>query len=218
MDFQAILALSLGIMVLAMKPGPGMLAVASRALDGGMPAVLAFVTGTNMVKILFFTIAFFGISVAEDHLLFFSVLVKALAAVYLIWMGGRGLMTAKIPPELAALETQKSGGKRDYSQLLRNFSAGFMLTLSNPFDILFFAGILPTIVNLKLLGLADFGIGVATIIVSDLIIAFSYAIPLAMSRNLFSPKILRRLNIGSNIAIIFVGLVIGMSALPMCFF
>ncbi len=220
MDIQAFFALAIGVMLLAVKPGPGMLAVASRALGQGMPSVIAFVTGTNLVKVLFFTIVVLGFTVVEDHLLFVSILVKSLAAVYLIWLGIKGLQASEVIDDFATLEAEVEGDQKPSEQsaegatLFENFSAGFMLTLSNPFDILFFAGILPTIVDVSDVGAAQYILAAVIIVVSDLIVAFSYAIPLALSRFLFSKKALASMNTWSSVAIIVVGLIVGFSAIP----
>jgi threonine/homoserine/homoserine lactone efflux protein len=218
MEIQAFFALAIGVAVLAAKPGPGMLAVASRALGQGMRPVLAFVTGTNLVKIIFFTIVVLGFTVVEDYLLFVSILVKALAAVYLIWLGIKGLQGTEVIEDFASLEHEiEEGGANEEQKeisLLENFTAGFMLTLSNPFDILFFAGILPTIVDVSEIGIAEYILSAVVIVVSDLIVAFSYAIPLSLSRFLFSKDMLLRLNNLSNVAIIIVGLIVGLSAIP----
>lgn len=213
MDFQAIATLAFGVMVLAVKPGPGMLAVASRALGQGMGAVGAFVTGTNLVKILFFGLVVAGFTVGGEKLLFASILIKALAAVYLIRIGVKGLQEGGPPAGWEDLDIERAEKPRK-ALLWENFSAGFVLTLSNPFDILFFAGILPTILDVTKVGFGDFLTGAAVIVAADLVVAFSYAVPLALSRRLLGAKMLEKMNLLSSIAIILVGLIVGWSAIP----
>lgn len=209
MDFQAFAALFLGVAVLAAKPGPGVMTVASKAVSEGIRPVLYFMAGTNLVKILFFSFAVFGFTVAEDKLLFFSILVKSLAAVYLIWMGVQGVRRFEpVIPGRAENPDEKNSG------FFENFNAGFIMTMSNPLDILFFAGILPTILDLSVIRYDDIGMAAVAIVSGDASVALAYAIPLAVTRHYFSEDILKKVNVVASFAIICVGLFIGYSALP----
>lgn len=206
MDFNALVTLFFAIALLAAKPGPGVMTVATKAMGEGIPSVLYFMVGTNLVKILFFTLVVFGFGVIPDKALIVSVVFKTITAAYLIWMGAQGLR--KLDPEAKANdEIVKKHG------FTENFAAGFMLTISNPFDILFFAGILPTIFPMGGIGVFDYILCCLAIILGDCIVALSYAIPIALTRKFFTHAIVRRLNIVSSVGIVLVGLYIGYSAL-----
>ncbi|MCI5060209.1 MAG: LysE family translocator [Alphaproteobacteria bacterium] len=207
MDFASITALFIGVALLAAKPGPGMLTVASKAISEGLHSVGFFMLGTNLIKILFFTIVVFGFHILPEDIMFFSILLKSLAAVYLIWLGIRGLkkFDLALPGDI---------NRRSKTGFWENFSAGFMLTISNPFDILFFAGILPTLFDLQTIGNFNLVIAAFVIILADLVVVAVYALPLAMTRHFFSENLLKKVNIIASIGIIVVGLIIGYSALP----
>ncbi len=207
MGLESIIALFLGVAVLAAKPGPGMVTVASKAIGEGIKPVLFFMVGTNLVKILFFGVAVLGVSFANGDMLFVSILVKSLAAVYLIYIGVQGLQKFDIEMPYGDKPSIQTG-------FLENFIAGFVMTLSNPFDILFFAGILPTILNVLQISFDDFLLGAFVIVAADSVVALSYAIPLSLSRKSFTESFLKKVNIVSSIMIILVGLYIGYSALP----
>lgn len=206
MDFSALLTLFCGIALLAAKPGPGMMTVATKAVGEGIPSVLYFMVGTNLVKIIFFTLVVFGFGVIPDKALIVSVVFKTITAAYLIWMGAQGLR--KLDPEAQA--NDEIARKHGFTE---NFAAGFMLTISNPFDILFFAGILPTIFPMGGIGVFDYILCCITIILADCLVALSYAVPIGLTRKFFTRGLVRRLNIVSSIGIVLVGLYIGYSAL-----
>ena len=73
---------------------------------------------------------------------------------------------------------------------------------------------LPTLFDLQTVGAPDIALAAFIIVFADAIVALSYAVPLSMTRNLFSEALLRKVNTGASIGIILVGLVIGYSALP----
>lgn len=206
MTFETIMALFIGVALLAAKPGPGVMTVAMKAIGEGVPAVLSFMVGTNLVKILFFCLVVFGYQTVEGEWVFISLLLKALAAVYLIWTGIKGFQKFETP--------EPNEGGLDKKGFLSNLAAGFMLTVSNPFDIIFFAGILPSLFDLSTLSAMDFVIAAGVIVAADSLVALSYALPLAFTRHLFKPGLLRKVNMFASVGIILVGLYIGYTALP----
>lgn len=208
MGAEGLIALFLGVMALAAKPGPGMVTVATKALSEGLLSVLSFMVGTNLVKILFFLVVVFGFHYLEQQILFLSILIKALAATYLIWTGIQGLQNFSIslPDNTKKIEAQG---------FLKNFTLGFVMTLSNPFDILFFAGVLPSIIGGVTIDSFDLILAsLFVIILADSIVALSYAVPLALSRRFFNYEIFRKLNLISSVVIIVIGLYIGYTAIP----
>lgn len=206
MDLNAFLTLFAGVALLAAKPGPGMMTVATKAMGEGLTQVLYFMVGTNLVKILFFTLVVFGYGVISDKALFVTILLKSFTALYLIWLGAQGLR--KPDPEAEANQAiAKKSGFRD------NFIAGFMLTISNPFDILFFAGILPTILDVNTITLTQYLVCAFVIVAADALVALSYAAPIALSRRFFVRPVVRKLNIVASIGLVLVGLYIGYTAM-----
>lgn len=207
MDFNAFLTLFCGVALLAAKPGPGMMTVATKAMGEGLTQVIYFMIGTNLVKIFFFTLVVFGYSLVAEKALFITILLKSFTALYLIWLGAQGLR--KPDPEAEA--NQAIVKKTGFSE---NFLAGLMLTISNPFDILFFAGILPTILDVNAtITLTQYITCAVVIVAADALVALSYAAPIALSRRFFIRPVVRKLNIVSSIGLVLVGLYIGYTAM-----
>lgn len=207
MTFESLMTLFFGIALLAAKPGPGMMTVAAKAMGEGIGSVIAFMVGTNLVKIIFFTLVVFGYRLLPDSALALAIVLKVATAAYLIWLGVQGLR--KLDPDARA--DQAIVAKHGFS---RNFMAGFMLTISNPFDILFFAGVLPAIFKPQTaITFMDYTLCAVTIVLADALVALSYAIPIALSRRFMPRGWMRNLNIVASGGLIVVGLIIGGSAL-----
>lgn len=206
MDFNALFTLFFAIALLAAKPGPGMMTVATKAMGEGLGSATAFISGTALAKIVFFTLVVLGYRLIEDTAALFSVVLKSLTAAYLIWLGVRGFLKAVPEAQPEAIVPRKAG-------MLENMTAGFMLTISNPFDILFFTGILPTILTIGSITPGQYIACAAVIVMAYATVALSYAVPISLSRRFISWSLLRKLNLVSSIGIVLVGLYIAYSAI-----
>ncbi len=205
MDLQAAITLALAIFGLAIKPGPGMMAMMSRTLAQGMPACLVFVTGVCMVSLFYLALVFTGLKFAEEDLLFVTILIKALTAVYLIHLGIKGLLNPDVSLSLTDQKEEK---------LFDNFTASIMLTLSNPLVIVFYGALLPSILHVESMGLSDMVIAAFIMMAVEVATAVAYCLPVAYSRNIVTPSRLRNVSIFSSVILICIGLYIGWSALP----
>lgn len=205
MDLQAAFTVFMAVLALAMKPGPGMMAIMSRTLSQGMKACFVFMAGFCIVCMVYLSLVLAGLKFAHDDLLFISILLKALAAVYLIYIGLKGLQNLDVDLTL-----------REHKQesLFETFTGAIMLTIANPLVILFYGGLMPTVVDIPTLTLADGIIIGAIICFVETSVAVAYCLPVALSRSAFSGKMMRNINFAASIIMILVGLVIGYSAMP----
>lgn len=206
MTTQAILTLALAVMALAIKPGPGMMMVMSRSISGGLTACLTFVLGICLVSLLFLGLVLFGYKFFDGvDLVFISIVVKAFAATYLIWLGVNGLRKAQEPFFIEDLKVESFG---------ENLSASIALTLSNPLAIVFYAGVLPTVLDVNSITTSSMFIVALVIVVVETVVAVGYSLPLIFCRHKMSKKFFRGLKYFSSIIIVLVGIYIGYSALP----
>lgn len=206
-DIQTLLILATMMAGFSIKPGPGMLAFASRAIsEHGMKSVFVFMLGNAPVKAFFLFLVIIGYHKLGDFQLFVMILIKSLAAVYIIWLGVKGLQ--KDMEKLASNITSKKE-----NSLVSDFVAGFLITLTNPFDIIIFASVLPTLLNLETISVTDFWAIYTALMLAYIAVVLSYTIPLSISRKFLSGTKLVWLNRVSNFAMILIGLIIGLSAL-----
>lgn len=204
MHGSLLLTFSIALAIAVALPGPGIFAVVSCAIGNGFRHALALTAGIVFGDVIFFTLAVLGMAALARSLgdLFF--IVKLAGAAYLIWLGFK-LWRAKAPSSVDTADANAMP-PRGYRE---DFVAGFLVTISNPKSIGFYAGLLPTFVDLERLTLINgLSMGVIVVLVVGLIPA-AYAYAAARSRRFFqSPRSMKVLNrtagtmmIGSGVAV-----------------
>lgn len=96
MSMDAIITLSIAVFALALKPGPGMMMVMSRTISGGMSACFTFMLGFLLITFIYLWIVLLGLHMVDLDVLCLSILIKSLAAVYLIHLGVKGIMYPEV--------------------------------------------------------------------------------------------------------------------------
>ena len=149
MSPETLLAFAAAMLVLALTPGPGFLAVVARAMSQGFGAGLAATAGLVIGDLLFLALAILGLSALAAVLGEVFLVVKFLGAAYLVWLGivlwRRGGAAAQRPPGTPSSKASHRG----------SLALGFLVTLGNPKVILFYGAFLPTFVDLAVLTLGD---------------------------------------------------------------
>ena len=209
MTIESALALSLAIILLTLKPGPGILAIISRGLSGGFLPAFVLTLGISTVHMLFYGFVVAGLSLLESHMTYISFLFKTLGAVYLIYIGIKGLNS------LNSGVWQSPQGENLKEELKDSFLSGLAITLANPLTILFYSAIIPTIFPQETLT-SQVIIGAAIVIlVTQLSFISIGIIGVTKIRNLLkNPNIVRNINLSVNIIFILLGLYLGLSLLP----
>lgn len=149
MTFEQILAFSVTMALWTALPGPGLAVVVSRALVSGRKAGFAVIAGLVLADVIFLGIAFVGLmAIAAAMGPMFQIL-KYAGAAYLIWRGYRLIVTPDSP---VAVEPEQAG------DIWRDVGLGLLATLSNPKAILFFGALLPTMIDVTVVAMADFAV------------------------------------------------------------
>jgi threonine/homoserine/homoserine lactone efflux protein len=135
-----VLAFSLVAFVIIVIPGPSVLFVISRAMCLGRRAALTTVLGNATGQYAQVIAVAVGIgAVVERSVLVFTA-VKVCGAIYLIILGLRAIRhRGAMARVLDAVTAPRTG--------IRIFGDGFVVGLSNPKSVIFFATILPQFVN-----------------------------------------------------------------------
>jgi threonine/homoserine/homoserine lactone efflux protein len=205
MTLESIITLSIAVLVLALKPGPGMMMVMSRTISGGMGACFAFMIGFLAVTLIYVGIVLAGFQAIDLDIVFISILIKTLAAVYLIQMGVKGIMY----PEVSYGVEDPQG-----HSFFDNLTASMILTASNPLVIVFYAGILPTLIDIDAMSFNDMVVIIIVVLGIEGIVPLIYCAPFAIFRKKISTNFLKGLRIFSSTILILIGLYIGAMALP----
>lgn len=200
-SLHELLLYALGMAGLWAVPGPVWVALTARALSGGFAAAWPLAIGVAIGDLVWPLTAILGLTWIESaYGDFLQVLRWVAAAIFLIM----GVLLIRKPA--AALNADS---RLTRPGMWAGFSVGVAAVIGNPKAILFYMGALPGFFTLERLTAPDVAV----------IIAISAAIPMAgnlglayfldRARQLLSsPESVHRLNVGSGILLIGVGLVI----------
>lgn len=179
-----------------------MLAIISRALNDGFLPAFAIALGIVTVQNLFFVITALGVSVTASSLAFVTDLMKAVGAVYLFYMGYKGLSN----PYKGLWTKGRASETRKQKQLLENYMAGLAITLSNPFVILFYIGIVPTILDNNTPDTLNIILGCLVISGVNLtLLSLEAILSTQLRTELQNSVMVKRINVFTSLAFIAIG-------------
>lgn len=134
------LALIGAMLILALIPGPGVMAVTAKSMKEGSRQGAFMVAGVLLADYLFIamSMSMAGLFALAEIMGSFFVILKYIAACYLIWLA----ITIWREPvaQIQQAKQVKTGGA---------FISGFLLTLANPKAILFYVGFFPTFLDMS---------------------------------------------------------------------
>jgi len=185
------------LLLWALIPGPAILMVVGRSLTSGFRSTLALIGGILLGDVFYMSLVFLGLAALGQVLGEFFVVVRVLAAIYLIYLG---ISLWRKDPKRPLASRAASG------DAFKSFLAGFGITLGNPKAILFHLGFLPTFFNLPTLSIVDMCL-VMGVFVTVLGTAFAgYAFSASRAAAFFnSPSRMRLLNRTSGTLLIGAG-------------
>ncbi len=178
-------------------PGPAILMVVGRSLSSGFWSTLTLIGGILLGDVFYMSLVFLGLAALGEILGEFFVIVRVLAAIYLIYLG---ISLWRRKPEMPSGPRSISGDR------VRSFLTGFGITLGNPKAILFHLGFLPSFFDLPALTVLE-AITIVTLFVTVLGTAFAiYAFLASRAAGFFrKPGRIRILNRVSGVMLIGAG-------------
>lgn len=201
MTVETILALALAALIFAATPGPAIMAGVARALSSGFGAAVALNVGIILGDIIFLLLAVYGLSAIAELVGGFFFVVRIAGGAYLVWLGWK--MWCRASTQVAV---QADAGEPD---VLRGVGGGFLIAISNPKAILFYAGFLPAFMDLSALSMADVGITTAVITTVIMTVNCTYAWSAARARQLLaSRRATRNMQKSAGLVMAGTGLVI----------
>lgn len=196
----------LGLYALAMVglwvvPGPAWVAFMARALSGGMAGAWPLAVGVALGDLIWPFCAILGLAWVLSLYGDLLGLMRWIAAAVFIVMG---ILLVRKPPVRPGADSRLTR-----PGIWAAFSVGLAAVIGNPKAILFYMGFLPGFFDLSRVTRWD----IAAILVVSAVIPMLGNLGLALfldraRRLLQSPESLRRLNVGSGVLLILVGLVI----------
>jgi threonine/homoserine/homoserine lactone efflux protein len=168
--------------------GPGVAAIIARSLAQGTRGSVAFIAGFLVGDLIWFIVAATGLAALAQTAQTAFLLVKYAGVAYLLYLAYRMWRTK---PQLG----------NDNAEVLssesrsRLFLGSLALTLGNPKTMVFFLALLPTVIQLERLDLADFVEIIAAMSIVLPLVLGGYTLLAARARRFFaSERAVRRIN------------------------
>ena len=185
MTLSTYLIFTITYFLAVITPGPGLAAIVARALGRGLHGMPFFVAGFICGDLTLFIVAAAGLAALAEAYAPILIVVRYGGAAYLIYLA-YGLWTA--PPSTEFESTNPSHSESPWALFLSTYS----LTISNPKAILFFAALLPALLNLAMLSFIDYIILTVTIAIMISTGLMIYASAASRARVLFTSETARR--------------------------
>lgn len=141
MNYSELLLYMLAVIVMIATPGPVMLLVASAGLVGGYKKALMTIVGTNLASLFLISVSILILKgfLEIDELWFNAVkLLGCLYIAYLSYQIIKEALSNRNDTTLTPTRTVKGGLKQ-----------GFLVAISNPKDIIFFAAFFPQFIHVS---------------------------------------------------------------------
>jgi len=187
MTLAGIITYSGALAIAAAIPGPGITALVARALGSGFRSSLFMSLGLILGDLSYLTAVVLGLAFVAQTFGTVFLIVKWLGVAYLCYLAW-AFWTSGISPE--TIEARKAKGG-----LASSFVAGLTVTLGNPKTMIFYLALVPTLVDLHALTIADYGALVLCTVIVLLIVLVPYLALAARARTLLkAPRALKLLN------------------------
>jgi homoserine/homoserine lactone efflux protein len=187
MDLAVWLTYLLATIILSVTPGPGVFSSISSGLHHGLRLGLWNAVGMQAAGVVYVAVVALGLGallLASESLF---TLVKWLGVAYLIYLG---VVTWRTPPR--AFEEDRDDPAMTAQEI---FTRGFLVNITNPKGIIFFAAVFPQFIDVTRPQLVQYLILGATTLVTDLAIMMAYtALAARVFRAMSEPAHLRWVN------------------------
>ncbi|WP_333824446.1 LysE family translocator [Pinisolibacter sp.] len=193
METTALLVFAGALFLNAGSPGPSIAVLVSQVLTRGAATVVPFVAAMWIGEAAWLAAAVAGLSVLAEQLHHVFLAVKWAGLAYLALLAWRMWHAPVEPDAIGATAPQGS--------TLARFASGMALTLGNPKIMVFYVALLPSLVDVKAIGLSEWAllsaVQIAVMAVTDL----GWIALAARVRGLFrSRRALRFVHRGSALA------------------
>jgi threonine/homoserine/homoserine lactone efflux protein len=193
-------AFTVAFFLLAVSPGPGLAAILSRSLSGGLPAGLAVTSGLVIGDAIFLSIAMVGLSAIANTMGPVFQIIKYAGAAYLIWLGVQSLRSAAKPVSIQ---------ERTSVPLWKDVMLGLTVTLGNPKPILFYGALLPAFLDLSIVTPRDFAVLMTVVTAVSIAVYTGYMLLMERAKRLLSStRAVERLSQATGVMLIGSGVAV----------
>ncbi len=166
MNIAHLLTFAVALTIAVASPGPGVAAVVARALSTGFRRTLPIIGGLILGDIIYISAAIGGLAALAATFGEVFVIIRFLGAAYLIFLAIRLWLSR---PE------QEPAAARPRGSAAHVFLAGLSITLGNPKVMVFYLALLPALIDLRTVGLAEYlaMIGIVAVVLTVVIGAYA---------------------------------------------
>ncbi len=205
MTIQTALSFYFIVMVFALTPGPGVVALIARVLNQGWSVFIPLGLGMCLGDACYILLTVFGLSKLAASWGAAFLAVRLLGAAYFIYLGYK-MWTSKARAQWGAVAST-------HTEWLETLLQGFLIAISNPKVILFYVAFLPTLLNLTQLTMTGV---VLALLITALAVMSALGIVAAgagsLRQRFKSESAQIKLNRASGSIMVFAGLYIGLRA------
>lgn len=186
MTIGTLLAYATALFIAAAIPGPGMTAIVARALGSGFRETFFMGLGLVLGDMVYLTAVILGLAfVAQTFQEAFLVL-KFAGAAYLLYIAWKLWTAGILSSDLKARKSTSVG---------MSFMSGLLITLGNPKTMLFYVALVPTLIDIRLIGIYEYLTLVAITFVVLMAVLLPYILLATKARTLLKqPRALQILN------------------------
>jgi threonine/homoserine/homoserine lactone efflux protein len=186
------------MIVLAATPGPGVFGSMAKAAAEGFKMSLFFIGGLVLGDIIFLSLALLGLSAISKMMGDKFVAIRIVGGLYLIYLG---IKMFRSSPNSTNTKTNWEENK------WQTCVSGFLLTLGNPKPILFYASVLPTIINFNEVRLIDALVMMMLVALVSFSVLGTYSYIASLSHKIqLSEKMQTRTNQAAGFVLAIVGI------------
>lgn len=169
MTFETGLIFFISLILMWIKPGPAQLLKIATALDKGFIPAIFISLGSILMCSGFFVVAALGYKALSTIFQYTGFILQIFGAAYLLFLAVKGFIKLYGGANQALSKKRPEDLPKQHN-LASYFAVGVGITLSNPFWIFYFIGILPALISLETLGYRSFYVGAFLVFASGLIV------------------------------------------------
>jgi threonine/homoserine/homoserine lactone efflux protein len=200
MNVNLLIPFLIGMIILAVTPGPGVFASMAKAIAEGFKTSLFFIGGLAVGDIIFMLLALCGLSAIAKVSGELFLGIRIVGGLYLIYLGIKIFGSAK--------DHLMTESKHDDNRF-QTFFGGLLVTTGNPKPILFYASILPTIININEVKVLDILFMVILLLLVTFSVVGTYSYIASLSNKIFLKKgWQKKINQAAGLVMIIVGVTV----------
>jgi threonine/homoserine/homoserine lactone efflux protein len=146
MNLNLLATFLIGMIILAATPGPGVFGSMAKAVAEGFKMSLFFIGGLVIGDSILLALALLGLSAIAKLMGGLFLTIRIAGGLYLVYLGVKMFRSSRIHANSKTFQKENAW---------QTCISGMFLSLGNPKPILFYASVLPTIINFNEVHLSD---------------------------------------------------------------